>query len=161
MQPAFDRHESFVTLEETQTVGGLLGVSLIMTASGERAVETLKPGDRVITRDRGMAVLEDIRARTVETALVKVAARSLGHNRPEHDTLLAAGQRVLIRDWRAKAVFGSGRALVPAERLVDGEFITLQPKGRVRVFDLMFDDPHILYVDGLELVSYIDEHAFF
>ena len=161
MTPAFDREDGFLTLEATQATSGLLGHSNIMTALGERTVESLKPGDKVITRDRGMVVLDDLRAREGETLLVKIAARSLGHNRPEEDTILPAGQRILIRDWRSQAVFGSKVALVPAERLVDREFVTLLPKRLITVYDLLFDDPHILYVDGLEAASYIDEHAFF
>ncbi len=161
MKPAIDRQSGYFALEETQSLSGLFASSMIMTAKGERLVETLSAGDRIITRDRGMAVLEDIREREIETKLVRISARSLGHNRPEDDTILPAGQRVLIRDWRAQAVFGSRHALVPAERLVDGEFITMQPTARVTVFDLLFDDPHILYVDGLEVASYIDEFAFF
>ena len=161
MKPTLDRHYSYLTLEDTQAESGLMGGSMVMTALGERRAATLQAGDRIITRDRGMAVLEDIRARDVQTRLVTIAARSLGHNRPEDDTVLPAGQRVLIRDWRAKAVFGSGRALVPAERLVDGEFITFQKEAKVTLYDLLFDDPHILYVDGLEVASYIDDHAFF
>ncbi|MEO0569526.1 MAG: Hint domain-containing protein [Pseudomonadota bacterium] len=161
MTPTFVREYGILTLEATQSTGGFLGHSNIMTAAGERPVDTLMPGDRVITRDQGMVALDDLRAREVEVPLVKIAARSLGHNRPEDDTVLPAGQRVLIRDWRASAIFGSKVALVPAERLVDGEFVTLDPKARIKVYDLLFDDPHILYVDGLELASYIDEHAFF
>lgn len=161
MKPIFDRHSDYLSIQQTQAIGGLLASSMIMTALGERLVETLMPGDRIITRDRGMAVLEDVRLRDAKTTLIKFAARSLGHNRPEHDTLLPPGQRVLIRDWRAKAVFGSGRALVPAERLVDGEFVTREPESNIKAYDLLFDDPHILYVDGLEVASYIDEHAFF
>lgn len=165
MKPTLARLEtfvedSFVALEATQATAGFLAASNIMTARGERPMGDLAPGDRIITRDRGMVMLDDIRSREVETTLVKFAARSLGHNRPEGDTVLPAGQRVLIRDWRANAVFGSTRALVPAERLVDGEFITLQPDARVTLFDLLFDDPHIVYVDGLEVASYIDSHAF-
>ncbi len=161
MTPTFDRDYGILTLEATQSTGGLLAHSNIMTALGERCVDMLEPGDRIVTRDQGMVVLDDLRAREVEVPLVKIAARSLGHNRPEDDTVMPAGQRILIRDWRAQAMFGSKVALVPAERLVDGEFVTLEPKATITVHDLLFDDPHILYVDGLEVASYIDEHAFF
>ncbi|MEM6588002.1 MAG: Hint domain-containing protein [Pseudomonadota bacterium] len=161
MTPTFDREFGVLTLEATQSTGGLLAHSNIMTATGERRVDTLETGDRIVTRDQGMVVLDDLRAREVEVPLVKIAARSLGHNRPEEDTVMPAGQRILIRDWRAQAVFGSKVALVPAERLVDGEFVTIEPTAMITVYDLLFDDPHILYVDGLEVASYIDEHAFF
>ncbi|MEL7254506.1 MAG: Hint domain-containing protein [Pseudomonadota bacterium] len=161
MTPTHNRDDGIVTLEATQSTGGFLAHSNIMTAAGERPVQSLQPGDRIITRDQGMVVLDDLRAREGEVQLIKIAARSLGHNRPEEDTFLPAGQRVLIRDWRASALFGSRTALVPAERLVDAEFVTLGPKQRMTVYDLLFDDPHIVYVDGLELASYIDDHAFF
>ncbi len=161
MKPTLDRGDGYIILEETQNAGGFFASSMIMTALGERPVHSLVAGDRIITRDRGMAVLEDVRYRTLETPLVRIAARSLGHNRPEEDTLLPIGQRILIRDWRAKAVFGSNHALVPVERLLDGEFITLEARQAVTVYDLLFDDPHILYVDGLEVASYIDDFAFF
>jgi hypothetical protein len=161
MKPTIDRHDTYVALEETTKSGGLFGSSMIMTAMGERPVSSLVPGDRIITRDRGMAVLEDTRTRRAEAQVVRIAARSLGHNRPEEDTYLPEGQRILIRDWRAKAVFGCARALVPVERLVDGEFVTLMPSAKLTITDLLFDDPHILYVDGLEVASYIDEYAFF
>ncbi|MEM7733499.1 MAG: Hint domain-containing protein [Pseudomonadota bacterium] len=161
MTPTFDRGYGILTLEATESTGGLLAQSNIMTAAGERCIDTLAPGDRIVTRDQGMVVLDDLRAREVDVPLVKIAARSLGHNRPEDDTVLPAGQRILVRDWRAQALFGSKVVLVPAERLVDGEFVTLQPKTVITVYDLLFDDPHILYVDGMEVASYIDDHAFF
>jgi hypothetical protein len=40
---------------------------------------------------------------------------------------------------------------VPVARLVDGEFVTLEPAREIAICDLGFDDAHVLYVDGLEL----------
>ena len=67
-----------------------------------------------------------------------------------------ASDASLILGWRAKALFGDEQALVPATRLVDGEFVTLEAAQEMTIFSLDFATPHILYVDGLELASNVD-----
>jgi len=155
MKPASTRQYSAYDTPETaaQAGAGLPGAALIMTLAGERPVAGLRPGDRIVTRDSGTAVLRALRGRHASGPMVHVRAGSLGHARPGRDTLLPAGQPVLVRDWRARALFGAPRALVPARRLVDGTFVTLRPNCDLTVCDLIFDTPHVLYVDGLELAS--------
>lgn len=58
---------------------------------------------------------------------------------------------VLIRDWRARALFNSEVALVAARSLVDGEFIIDLGEQETTLFQIFCDGPHILYCDGLEL----------
>ena len=140
-----------VGAEEIYT--GFLADSIIMTMKGEMRVADLKEGDRVITRDQGMSVLRAVHKRTVTAPCIQIRAGSLGHTRPERDTLLPAGQPILIRDWRARAVFGAPTAMVPAECLVDGEFITLRADETYTVYELEFDTDHVIYVDGLEVAS--------
>ncbi|RKT34611.1 Hint domain-containing protein [Roseovarius halotolerans] len=138
---------------------GLMAQSVILTLEGEKPVGDVKPGDRVITRDSGTAIVTAIRARRVSMPVVRIMAGSLGHTRPERDMTLPAGQQVLIRDWRAKALFGREQALVPVERLVDGEFVRHEPSREVTVCDIEFARPHILYVDGVEVAGQIDPAA--
>ena len=133
---------------------GLLANSIILTLSGETRVKDLRAGDRIITRDSGTAVLRGLRKTRVRAQAVRIKAGSLGHTRPERDVTLPAGQPVLIRDWRAKALFGRERALVAAHRLADGEFVTLHDAARMTLYTLEFDAAHVLYVDGLELGSH-------
>jgi hypothetical protein len=133
---------------------GLMAKSIILTMQGEKRVEELRAGDRIITRDSGMAILKGLRARRVATRAVRIKAGSLGHTRPERDVTVPAGQPVLIRDWRAEAIFGAKQAMVPAARLVDGEFVTLHEDATMTVYQLEFDAPHVLYVDGLEVASH-------
>lgn len=133
---------------------GLPSDSYILTLDGERLVSELTVGDRVITRDSGVARVTSVRSRKLRARAVRILAGSLGHTRPERDVLLPAGQPVLIRDWRATAVFSSvGAAMVDAGRLVDGEFITEAGEREMTLYELSFERPHILYVDGLELAS--------
>jgi hypothetical protein len=130
-----------------------LADSIILTLDGERRVADLNVGDRVITRDSGTAVLRGITRHRLRTAAVRIMAGTLGHTRPERDVTLPAGQLLLVRDWRAKALFGDTQALVSATRLVDGEFVTLEAAHEMTLLTLDFATPHILYVDGLELAS--------
>ncbi|MBY5988377.1 Hint domain-containing protein [Roseovarius atlanticus] len=156
---------------EPKTVGGTGGTSpsgarvqasgfaagaIVMTLDGEKAIEDLRPGDRVITRDTGMAVLRGVASATLRTRAIRVQAGSLGHTRPVRDVLLPAGQLLLIRDWRAEAMFGAKRAVAAVSRLVDGEFITDEGEVDMTLFTLEFDTPHVLYVDGLEVASTAD-----
>lgn len=130
---------------------GFAAGSTILTLDGALPVEFLTPGDRVITRDRGMAVLRGVSPVRTVCETVMIMAGTLGHTRPEQDTLLPADQSVLLRDWRAQALFGAPQALAPARALVDGEFIRHAGRRTLTLFELAFDAPHILYVDGLEL----------
>ena len=97
---------------------GIAAGTKVMTLDGEMPVEFLTEGDRVITRDTGMAVLKAVRSRKIACSVVHIAGGSLGHNRPDSDIALPSGQEVLIRDWRAEALFGKKTALVTADRLI-------------------------------------------
>ncbi len=132
---------------------GFSTASIILTLDGEKPVADIRPGDRVITRDSGCAMVKRIEISGRLTRIVRIKAGSLGHTRPDRDVTLPAGQPILVRDWRAQAIFGAPQALVPASRLVDGEFVTLHTAQEILLCSLGFDHPHVLYVDGLELAS--------
>jgi hypothetical protein len=139
------------TREASAIVAGLPGGTTILTREGERGVETLAPGDRIITRDSGLATLRALRVCEAEVALVRIRAGSLGHTRPERDSRLGPGTPVHIRDWRAQALYARPSAMVPALRLIDGEFVAAEPAARHRLYTLVFDRPHVVYADGLEI----------
>ena len=134
-------------------VAGLATGTTVMTLDGEMPVEHLNVGDRVITRDSGMAVLREIRSAEVTVATIQIKAGSLGHTRPQDDMIVGPDTLVHIRDWRAKALFGADVATVKAKRLIDGEFVSEQDATTMTVYELVFDKQHILYADGLEVAS--------
>jgi len=133
---------------------GLPMGTTIYTLAGALAVEALYPGDRVITRDAGAQVLLDIRRHRVPagTPMVRVTGDALG-GKPTQDTVLPGAQRVLIRDWRAQALYGTPAARVPLSRLVDGEYLRWTDDGPDALLSLHFAHPHIIYANGLELFS--------
>ncbi|GGF81873.1 Hint domain-containing protein [Mameliella alba] len=127
--------------------------TLVLTLDGALPVEYLSSGDRIITRDSGTARLAALRPLRRRLPAVFVAPGSLGHMRPDLTLVLPAAQEVLLRDWRARALFGKDRALVPLSRLIDGKFIRSAGTIDMQLVALAFDAPHILYADGLELAS--------
>lgn len=127
--------------------------SILLTLAGEMPVSEISIGDRVITRDSGVAIVRSVTSRQVAVQAVRILAGSLGHTRPDCDVILPSGQPILVRDWRAQAMFNARQAMVPASRLIDGEFITDAGTQEMSLYHLHFDAPHILYVDGLELAS--------
>ena len=136
-----------------QNVAGLTEGTTVMTLDGEKSVESLKAGDRVITRDAGMSVLREIRSTKAKTSAIKIKAGSLGHTRPEKDMTVGPDTLVHIRDWRAKALFGADVATVKAKRLLDGEFVSEESEAAMMVYELVFDRQHVIYADGLEVAS--------
>lgn len=145
--------DSKIVTMPAANVAGLAAGTTVMTLDGERRVEDLAAGDRIITRDSGMAVLRDVRSTQVRVASIQIKAGSLGHTRPQDDMVVGPDTLVHIRDWRAKALFGADVATVKAKRLIDGEFVSEQDATTMTVYELIFDKQHILYADGLEVAS--------
>ena len=130
---------------------GLLAGTQVLTLAGEIPVEFLNPGDRIITR-AGARTLCRITARTIRNARVaRLSAGSLGHDRPGRDLMIGADQPVLVRDWRAKALFGAPQAMVPVSRLADGHYVRVVTLVTAQVITLEFDRDEIVYADGVEL----------
>lgn len=134
------------------TVGVVEGAD-ILTMVGYVPVSTLKPGDRIITR-RGVRVLRDVTVQTAHFRAVLIGPSTLGFSRPAEQMRLAPGQEILVRDWRAQAMFGESSIVLPIERLIDETHIKQDAAARDhKIFALEFDMPEIIYVDGVEMVA--------
>lgn len=132
------------------TTPGIAAGTPVMTLRGPVPVQDLVPGDRLVTRS-GARALRAVTTAQVTVALVRFPAGTLGHDRPEDALLLAPGQGVLIRDWRAMALYGQPQAVVPAARLADGRLVRRLPAAPVRLFTLHLDGPQIVQAGGLDL----------
>ena len=128
----------------------LAGTS-VLTLDGELPVEFLQPGDRVLTR-AGMRRLKQVEVSVVQNArVVCISHGTLGADRPAEDMTVSAAQEILVRDWRAKAMFGTNVAMIPASRLADGEYIRSLTLAEARFFTLSFEEDAVIYAGGLEL----------
>ncbi len=129
----------------------LIAGTEVLTLDGSLPVEVLSPGDRIITRDSGAVRLACVGRLSLRRRVIAIAASTLAAGRPEQEVHLLAGQEVLLRDWRAAALFGAATALVPADRLIDGVFVRDLGVQKVSCVTLHFEAPHILYADGVEV----------
>lgn len=130
--------------------GMLLGTP-VLTLDGEMPVEFISPGDRIITRN-GMRRVTSIEVTRVENARVICIARdSFGVGRPVEETVVSPAQQILVRDWRAKALYGKAEALIPAARICDGEYVRADILTEARFVTLRFDSAEVIYAGGLEL----------
>ncbi len=151
--PAKGQSTHVVDSKDAPCEAGLAPGTQVLTLDGAIPVEFLNPGDRLITR-RGARTLKSIVRHTLPegTQRVCVSTDALG-GKPTGEVTLLPGQKVLIRDWRAKALWGKDIAEVPVARLVDGKAIRIETGGRQTMLSLYFGAPEIIYAEGLELAS--------
>lgn len=128
----------------------------IATPSGDVPVETLQPGDRVITHDNGVQPLRWIGRRVVAAegnfAPIKIAANALGHH---GELMLSPLHRVLIRDAWAELLFGEREVLVAARDLINDSTVRPMPGGTVEYVHILFDEHQVVYSEGLATESFL------
>jgi hypothetical protein len=100
--------------------------TLIATPHGMRAVEDLRPGDPVVTRDNGVQKVVWAEARTLGLAElgraphlrpILIGQGSLGDDLPTDDMVVAPNQRILVESGRSMLAFDEHEALVAAKHL--------------------------------------------
>lgn len=130
--------------------------TMIETPDGPVAVETLKPGDLVMTRDEGAQPLRWIGERRVpakgEFAPIFIARNTFGNH---GELFLSPLHRVLIRDALAELLFGEAEVLVAARDLVNDRSVRQIEGGLVDYVHILFDRHQVVYSEGLETESFL------
>lgn len=130
--------------------------TLIRTPDGEVPVETLEPGDLVVTRDEGPRPVRWIGCRSVaaegDLAPIHIRAGTFGDHR---DLMLSPQHRVLLRDSLAELLFGEDEVLVAAKDLLNDLTVTRRCGGQVSYVHLLFDRHQVIYSEGLETESFL------
>mgnify|MGYP000754525250 CR=1 FL=1 len=129
----------------------------IATPEGERLVETLKVGDKVITRDNGIQTIRWIGARRLDWAELAAATHlrpvlirqgSLGHGLPERDMLVSPQHRLLVANERTQLYFDEHEVLVAAKHLVDHRGIREVEAQGVTYIHFMCDRHEVVLSNG-------------
>ncbi len=138
--------------------------SKILTETGQRLIEDLRPGERVQTRDNGLQEILWAGHRRMSGARlhampglrpIRFRAGALGIGRPDEDLLVSPQHRMLLRGPAARALFNADEVLVAAEDLLNDHTITVDHDLRdVSYVHLLLPQHNILWANGLESESY-------
>jgi len=130
--------------------------TLILTPDGEVPVETLSPGDLVITQDEGAQPVRWIGQRRVEAVENFAPIHIRGGTFGSHNDLLVSPQhRVLIHDSLAELLFGEAEVLVKAKDLVNDSTVTRRTGGTVAYVHILFDRHQVVFSEGLATESFL------
>jgi hypothetical protein len=129
--------------------------TMISTPLGECAVQELRVGDMVVTRDHGPQTLRWVGERSVcgtgRFAPIHFLPGAVGNRR---DLLVSPQHRMLISGWRAELFFGEAEVLVPAKQLVNGRTVLPFLTPVVDYFHLLFDQHEIVFAEGAPTESF-------
>ncbi|MEO3478231.1 Hint domain-containing protein [Phaeobacter sp. CAU 1743] len=131
--------------------------TLILTSEGERRVEEIEAGDRVLTRDNGFQPVlwaghrclsaADLALRP-ELAPVRIEAGALGSGIPSSAIEVSPQHRMLITGEQSDVLFGEHEVLIAAQHLLNGTSIQRAVRRRVTYIHLMFARHEILCANG-------------
>lgn len=149
-------------LSENEIVCFVTG-TLIDTERGPVAIEDLRPGDRIWTRDAGFQPLRWIGSARIGAAHlarhphlrpIRIRASALAPNVPNRDLLVSPQHRILIRSKIAVKMFGAMEVLVPAKQLLLIEGIDqVEDPAEVVYWHMLFDRHQIVASNGAETES--------
>ena len=150
---------AFVTVDVTCFARG----TRIETPRGPVAVEDLRPGDLVLTRDRGAQPLRWVGSSRVDGGTlastprlrpIRIRAGALGQHAPAQDLLVSPQHRILVRSKIAQRMFGAAEVLVAAKQLVllDGIDVA-EDLAEIEYFHLLFDRHEVVISNGAETES--------
>lgn len=135
----------------------------VETADGPRPVESLKPGDSIITADGSAQPLQLLLSRALtKTDMmrnpnfvpVRISAGALGHGLPQRDLTVSQEHRMLLSSHTVQLLTGSDSALIAAKNMTSLPGVFLDHSAfQVEYFHLVFENHEIIYAEGAETES--------
>lgn len=138
--------------------------TMLATPQGLRAIEDLKVGDLVLTKDNGAQPIRWIKSRTFSPVVLQanpsicpilIQAGALGKKTPATDLVVSPQHRILVRSRIAQKMFGTDEVLVAAKQMVqvDGIDVCDGFDGNVEYFHMLFDRHEVVFANGAEAES--------
>ena len=131
--------------------------TVIATPRGERLVEDLKPGDRVITRDNGIQEIVWVGAKTLtghqlarmpHLRPILIEAGALGNGLPERDLLVSPNHRLLVANDKTTLYFDEREVLAAAKHLTGLEGVDEVGTLGVTYLHFMFERHEVVLSNG-------------
>lgn len=134
--------------------------TLIQTADGPVAVQDLKVGDLVRTRDHGFKPVLWIESQKLDGAQlagmpqlrpIRIRAGALGGGLPRRDLLVSPQHRMVVRNAIVPRMFNMGEVLVAAKQLrhIDGIDEVIPGEG-VEYYHFLLDQHEVVFAEGAE-----------
>ena len=129
----------------------------IATPRGERLVEELRVGDRIITRDNGIQEIRWIGAKTLSAAdlyrqshlkPILIKRGSLGDNLPERDMLVSPNHRMLVSNEKTSLYFDEREVLASAKHLTGTAGVSEAQVTGTTYIHFMFDQHEVVLSNG-------------
>ena len=131
---------------------GFVTDTLILTPQGVAFIQDLTSGDLVITRDHGPQPLRALHRALSPSRAITVAPEAIGPGLPWRHLRLSPTQRIAVTGWKAALLFGQDETLVPVgDLLSDGSILARPTIGSTVIYQPVFDNPQIIYVEGIEV----------
>ncbi len=130
---------------------------VIATPTGERPVEDLRVGDRVITRDNGLQEIRWVGRRDLSAQELRqgphlkpvlIRAGSLGHGLPERDMLVSPQHRLLLASEKSTLYFEEREVLAAAKHLTHKSGVDVVEAAGVSYVHFMFDRHEVVLSNG-------------
>jgi hypothetical protein len=136
----------------------------IATPDGPKLIQSLRPGDRVLTKDDGAQEVLWTGSRRMSGARlyamphlrpIRFRAGAFGNDRPEPDLIVSPAHRMLIKGAAAQTLFGTTEVLVRAEDLLNDTTITVDHVLReVTYIHILLERHNIVFANGVETESF-------
>jgi len=132
------------------------GTRITMGDGRMRPIEELAAGDIVLTRDAGRQPIRHIAHATLRASgrfAPVVITKGALHN--EGNLVVRPDHRLFI--YQREDHFGAGRSevLIKAKHLVDHSAVVRRRGGFVDYYQLIFDEHHIIYAEGIAAESHL------
>ena len=129
----------------------------IATMRGERLVEELQVGDKIITRDNGIQEIRWIGAKTLQAGdLIRaphlkpilIKRGSLGENLPERDMMVSPNHRMLVSNEKTSLYFEEREVLAAAKHMTGAAGVSEVEVPKVTYIHFMFDQHEVVLSNG-------------
>ncbi|MCE6969298.1 Hint domain-containing protein [Cereibacter sphaeroides] len=149
-----------VALADLLCVSFAHGTMISMADGSQRPIESLRAGDRVLTRDHGPQPIRWIGNATLRAvgafAPVVITQGTLGNI---GDLVVSQHHRIFLYYRQRNGDLPTSEVLVQARHLVNGDNVYLREGGFIDFFSLVFDRHEIVYAEGIPAESLMVNEA--
>ena len=130
------------------------GTHVLLADGTQTMIETLRPGDSVMTRDHGPQTIRWIGHQTLraEGEFAPIVLKKGALNNAS-DLILGPNHRLFLYQRSDQNGFGASEITVRAKLLINGDTVVRSKGGFIDYYQLLFDQHEIIYVEGIAAES--------